>query len=110
MKKEDWQAEYDRYRASPEFKKVHQSMSLEDFKFIFWMEYAHRCEFVIEHRLYRLMLMDCVASRMWGRLLGVAFVLPGSYFLARGYINAALGKRLGVLFMMGGTQVTARPR
>jgi cytochrome c oxidase assembly protein subunit 15 len=58
-------------------------MTLEEFKFIFWMEYGHR---------------------MWGRALGIAFVLPGSYFLARGYIGRALGKRLGLLGLMGGAQ------
>ena len=41
---------------------------------------------------------------MWGRLLGVGFVLPGAYFLTRGYINGAFAKRLGLLFFMGGTQ------
>lgn len=79
----DWQAHYDKYRQSPEFKKVHSSMTLNEFKFIFWMEYGHR---------------------MWGRILGLAFVVPGTYFLAKGYINAALGQRLGLLFFMGGTQ------
>ena len=43
---------------------------------------------------------------MWGRFLGVAFLIPGSYFLAWGYINAALGRRLGILFLMGGTQAS----
>ena len=38
----DWQVQYDRYRASPEFKKLHSTMTLDEFKFIFWMEYAHR--------------------------------------------------------------------
>lgn len=38
----DWQAAFDKYRASPEFKKVHSKMTLEEFKFIFWMEYGHR--------------------------------------------------------------------
>lgn len=42
--------------------------------------------------------------RMWGRLLGVTFLVPGTYFLARGFINGALAKRLGLLFFMGGTQ------
>ena len=42
---------------------------------------------------------------MWGRFLGLAFVVPGAYFLARGHINGALGRRLGLLFLMGGTQV-----
>jgi cytochrome c oxidase assembly protein subunit 15 len=41
---------------------------------------------------------------MWGRLLGLAFVVPGAYFAARGYINAALARRLGILLFMGGTQ------
>ena len=39
---EQWQAEFERYCASPEFRKVHSSMTLEEFKFIFRMEYAHR--------------------------------------------------------------------
>jgi len=30
--------------------------------------------------------------------------VPGAYFLARGYINGALGRRLGLLFLMGGAQ------
>jgi heme a synthase len=41
---------------------------------------------------------------MWGRALGVAFALPAGYFMARGAINAPLGRRLGLLFFMGGTQ------
>ena len=45
---------------------------------------------------------------MWGRFLGLAFVVPGAYFLARGHINGALGRRLGLLFLMGGTQVQSR--
>ncbi|KAJ9516738.1 hypothetical protein QJQ45_027143, partial [Haematococcus lacustris] len=79
----DWEAEFGRYQASPEFKRLHSRMTLDEFKFIFWMEYAHR---------------------MWGRLLGLAFVVPGAYFAARGYINAAMAKRLGLLLFMGGTQ------
>lgn len=58
-------------------------MSLDEFKFIYWMEYAHR---------------------MWGRLLGLAFAGPALYFVARGKINRPLAKRLGLLFLMGGTQ------
>jgi cytochrome c oxidase assembly protein subunit 15 len=42
---------------------------------------------------------------MWGRLLGLTFVVPAAYFAARGAINGALAKRLGLLFTMGGTQV-----
>ena len=38
------------------------------------------------------------------RFLGVAFAVPATYFAARGFINAPLGRRLGVCFMMGGAQ------
>lgn len=137
-------------------------MTLEEFKFIFWMEYGHRCvvpacvmcvmclvcwmhRFVVPACVMRVAcwmhtalfvrcfchLFDCICSwirvprmpavklvrvrashlrlppcchRMWGRALGLAFVLPGSYFLARGYIRGALGKRLALLGLMGGAQ------
>jgi len=58
-------------------------MSLDEFKFIYWMEYAHR---------------------MWGRVLGFVFAVPAVYFGVRGYINLALAKNLGLFFLMGGTQ------
>lgn len=34
----------------------------------------------------------------------MGFAVPGAYFLARGFINGALGRRLGLLFLMGGAQ------
>lgn len=58
-------------------------MSIEDFKFIYWMEYAHR---------------------MWGRALGIMFALPFSYFLHKGYITLQLGLRLSALFGLGAGQ------
>lgn len=44
--------EFEKYKRSPEFRKVNRSMSVDEFKFIYWMEYAHR---------------------MWGRVLGAVF-------------------------------------
>lgn len=58
-------------------------MSLDDFKFIYWMEYGHR---------------------MWGRALGIMFALPFSYFLRKGYITPRLGLRLSGLFALGAGQ------
>ena len=63
--------------------RVNRGMSLSDFKFIYYMEYAHR---------------------MWGRALGLGFALPCAYFAARGYIKAPLAARLSVLFGMGAAQ------
>ena len=58
-------------------------MSLEDFKFIYWMEYAHR---------------------MWGRALGFVFAGPFAYFIAKGYVTRQLGLRLSALFALGCSQ------
>jgi cytochrome c oxidase assembly protein subunit 15 len=80
---EDWEREFAKYRASPEFRLVHSHMTVDDFKFIFAMEYAHR---------------------MWGRLLGLGFAVPAACFALRGAINAPLAARLGLLLAMGGAQ------
>lgn len=80
---EEWTAEFERYKRSPEYKRVNASMTLEEFKFIYWMEWAHR---------------------MWGRGLGVGFLVPCALFAWRGCITKPLASRLGLLFTMGGTQ------
>ncbi|XP_028771490.1 cytochrome c oxidase assembly protein COX15 isoform X2 [Neltuma alba] len=83
MSDEEWQQEFEKYKQSPEYKRVNKGMKIEDFKFIYWMEYAHR---------------------MWGRALGVMFALPFSYFLRKGYITLRLGLRLSTLFALGAGQ------
>ncbi|KAJ0874483.1 putative COX15/CtaA family protein [Helianthus annuus] len=80
---EDWLIEFEKYKQSPEFKRVNRGMNIDDFKFIYWMEYGHR---------------------MWGRALGVMFAVPFSYFIRKGYINLRLGVRLAGLFALGGGQ------
>lgn len=39
---EEWQAEFDKYKQFPEFHLVNRSMTLEEFKPIYWMEWFHR--------------------------------------------------------------------
>ncbi|KAK7299882.1 hypothetical protein RJT34_10710 [Clitoria ternatea] len=80
---EEWLLEFEKYKQSPEYKRVNKGMKIEDFKFIYWMEYAHR---------------------MWGRALGIMFALPYSYFLHKGYITVRLGLRLSALFALGAGQ------
>ena len=79
----EWTAEFARYKQSPEFKRVNISMALDEFKFIYWMEWAHR---------------------MWGRGLGLAFALPLTVFALKGAMTRPLASRLALLFTMGGTQ------
>ncbi|PIA48278.1 hypothetical protein AQUCO_01400696v1 [Aquilegia coerulea] len=83
LSEEQWLMEFDKYKQSPEYKRVNKGMRMEDFKFIYWMEYAHR---------------------MWGRGLGIMFALPFSYFLHKGYITTRLGVRLSALFALGAGQ------
>jgi cytochrome c oxidase assembly protein subunit 15 len=78
-----WQAQFDGYRASPEFRKMNFWMGLEDFKRIFWLEYLHR---------------------LWGRIIGIAFALPLAWFWARRQIPAGLGWRLAGLLALGAAQ------
>lgn len=58
----DWQVLYKLYIQTPEFLKKNSTMDVAGFKSIFWLEYIHR---------------------LWGRLLGLAVIVPGCIFLVR---------------------------
>ncbi|KAJ1445794.1 COX15/CtaA family [Pelagophyceae sp. CCMP2097] len=77
-----WTVEFERYKLFPEWQQ-RKSMTLEEFKFIFWWEYGHR---------------------MLGRCVGVAFVGPLIYFAARGRLTAQLKPRLALLLGLGASQ------
>jgi cytochrome c oxidase assembly protein subunit 15 len=78
-----WQQAFDRYQQTPEYKLVNAGMALDEFKRIFWWEYAHR---------------------LLGRLIGVAFLLPFLYFLVRRRIPDGYGWKLAGIFALGGAQ------
>ncbi len=82
MSKEEWEKEFDRYKQFPEWQQ-RKSMTLDEFKYIFWWEWGHR---------------------MMGRSLGVAFAVPFLVFTARGMIPRTLMPRMALLFGLGGTQ------
>src|SRR6185437_9812584 len=72
-----WRDTFARYRATPEFRLRNFGMTLEGFKRIFWWEYAHR---------------------LLGRVIGVAFLVPFLWFLARGAISRPIAWRLAGIF------------
>uniref|UniRef100_A0A8C7X2N7 Cytochrome c oxidase assembly homolog 15 (yeast) n=1 Tax=Oryzias sinensis TaxID=183150 RepID=A0A8C7X2N7_9TELE len=73
---EEWEAEFFKYKQFPEFKILNHEMTLPEFKFIFYMEWGHR---------------------MWGRLVGLAYILPTIYFWRKGYFTRSVkGKVLGL--------------
>jgi cytochrome c oxidase assembly protein subunit 15 len=80
---EAWEAEFAKYREIPEYRERNLGMTLADYKTIYWWEYIHR---------------------LWGRLLGVAFLLPFVWFLARGQIRGSLAWKLGGVFLLGAAQ------
>eukprot|EP01031_Cornospumella_fuschlensis_P034890 gene34890-42251_t len=82
LNEEEWLAEFERYKQFPEWQQ-RRSMTLSEFKFIFFWEYAHR---------------------MLGRGIGVAFALPALYFVARGHVPKHLHRRLLLLLGLGGGQ------
>lgn len=79
----DWQAEFEAYRQIPQYRVLNAWMSLEDFKYIFWWEWAHR---------------------FLGRLLGVAFAVPFLVFLVQRRFSWNLAAPLAGLFVLGGFQ------
>ncbi|MBV9968394.1 MAG: COX15/CtaA family protein, partial [Xanthobacteraceae bacterium] len=37
-----WEAEFDKYKTTPQYQRLNRDMSLEAFKTIFWWEWSHR--------------------------------------------------------------------
>ncbi|KAL5001872.1 cytochrome oxidase assembly protein-domain-containing protein [Aspergillus recurvatus] len=74
MNAEDWESEFSKYRASPEFQLLNPAMTLSEFKSIYYMEWIHR---------------------LWGRFVGLSFVLPAVYFVASKKVSKPMALRLG---------------
>ncbi|KIX06054.1 uncharacterized protein Z518_04028 [Rhinocladiella mackenziei CBS 650.93] len=81
MSDADWESEFAKYRSSPEFHMLNSRMTLEEFKSIYWMEWIHR---------------------LWGRFIGLSFVLPAAYFIARKRVSRSMaGRLLGIAGLIG---------
>lgn len=79
----EWNQEFAKYCETPEYKLVNRGMQLEEFKNIFWWEYIHR---------------------VLARLIGVVFLLPFLWFLARKKIRGFMAGKLALLFALGALQ------
>lgn len=78
-----WQDAFADYKAIPQYQAIHADMTLEQFKHIYFWEYLHR---------------------LWGRLIGFAFLLPFLWFVIRGKVSRRLIAPLTGLFVLGGLQ------
>jgi heme a synthase len=79
----EWQRLFALYQQIPEYQQLNHGMTLAEFQGIFWWEWVHR---------------------LWGRLIGVVFLLPFLWFLLRGRIRRGLAPRLVLLFALGAAQ------
>jgi cytochrome c oxidase assembly protein subunit 15 len=78
-----WQAEFERYRAIPQYELVNKGMTLEAFKTIYWWEWGHR---------------------QLGRVIGAVWALGFLWFWLRRRIPPGWTPRLLLLGVLGGLQ------
>lgn len=83
MNQADWEEEFRKYKESPEFKQLNSHIDLDEFKFIFFMEWIHR---------------------LWGRAIGAVFLLPAVYFAATRKTSGHVNRRLFGLSLLLGLQ------
>lgn len=86
MSETDWQAEFEKYKAIPEYRLQNRGMTLAEFKVIYWWEWAHR---------------------QLGRTVGLVWAIGFLGFLAAGRIPVGWIGRLLALGALGGLQGAA---
>ncbi|HXW08296.1 MAG TPA: COX15/CtaA family protein [Vicinamibacterales bacterium] len=78
-----WLERFEAYRQFPEFQQLRRGMTIEEFRGIFWWEYAHR-----------------VAAR----LIGLVFLIPLAVFWLSGQLTRPLARRVAAIFGLGALQ------
>ena len=79
----EWHRLFALYRQIPQYSLLNDGIGLAGFKHIFWLEWTHR---------------------LWGRLIGAAFVLPLIWFWLTGRLERRLLLRLLGFLFVGGLQ------
>ena len=77
MGEQAWRAEFAKYQQTPEYIKINSSMTLEEYKYIFYIEWIHR--FI-------------------ARFAGLVYAIPVFYFL---FTKKIPFKEFGIYFLMG---------
>jgi cytochrome c oxidase assembly protein subunit 15 len=83
MSNAEWERLFALYQRIPQYSLVNEGFGLSGFKHIFWLEWTHR---------------------LWGRLIGLVFIVPLIVLGLRGAIKRGLWLRLAGLFVLGGLQ------
>jgi cytochrome c oxidase assembly protein subunit 15 len=80
---QQWQAAFEKYQQTPQYRLLNTNFTLADFKFIYFWEFTHR---------------------LWARMLGMVFLIGFVYLLAKKYLKKELINPLLILFLLGGLQ------
>jgi cytochrome c oxidase assembly protein subunit 15 len=83
MSQDQWTEVFALYQEYPEYRLKNLGMSLDEFRSIFWLEYAHR---------------------LLGRLIGIIFFFPLVFFIFTGRVSRPLIPKLVLMFALGGLQ------
>lgn len=79
----EWQEEFEKYQQIPQYQQINKDMTLEEFKGIFWWEWAHR---------------------LLARGVGFLVAIPLVFFWATRRLESRLKPRLVGLLALGGLQ------
>ena len=79
----EWNAAFELYKQYPEYQKINNQFTIEDFKDIYFWEWLHR---------------------VIGRFIGVVFIIPFLYFLIRKQLTKPTIKKAIILMLLGGFQ------
>jgi heme a synthase len=77
---QQWSAEFDKYKLTPQFHLLNADFTLSDFKFIFFWEWFHR---------------------LWARMVGVVFILGFAMLLYKRKLKSEMIMPLLILFLLG---------
>ncbi len=83
MNETEWNAAFDLYKQYPEYQKINNQFTLQDFKDIYFWEWLHR---------------------VIGRFIGIVFIIPFAYFLIRKQLTKSTIKKCLVLMLLGSFQ------
>lgn len=74
-----WEEAFDLYKATPQYQKINEGMTMGQFKFIYFWEYIHR---------------------LWARTMGFVFIIPFLYFWRKKLLDPPLMRRLGIVVLL----------
>ena len=83
LNNQEWERVFDLYKNTPEYSYYNKGMQLSEFKFIFFWEYFHR---------------------LWGRIIGIVFIIPFVYLFFTKKIERFVTVRLLIILFFGSLQ------